>query len=459
MFNDQSGVAPESDFSETNITPRASWLPLQPRTLINVATLLVVIAVLAASAPWWTNAALGVWQQVFPPPPYTGSLLFEDNGLTLTARATTDGRVIWQARSIQPNSAFLRDGSVLYVIPTGQQKVIALRISDGHQLWERPIPPAVDVSFVGSDADTIYLTTGVNGGGNISLFSFAKLTGRPGIVISNLAAVSLGTPLDLPAYCEDVGNEHRVTLMSTVAQQPLWQRVLPGSCLGMIMRSGLVVDFTSLPGQQTVHFTALNRQAGATLWQADTMASRMSFSSATMIAEAHPIEDPTALDSFTAIDMISGKQLWSQTRTGTNTSVFAFSPHPGLGTTILSTNTNGTSMLVALDERSGATRWTFPTLAHADDPRTWLADTDMTTLYYADGSQLRAIDLATGKHRWQIAESAGVPTSLVLQGQILYETDGTHLIARDAQTGKTRWRRSVSEFTQICGSCVATTIS
>jgi outer membrane protein assembly factor BamB len=241
--------------------------------------------------------------------------------------------------------------------------------------------------------------------------------------------------------------------MNSDTQQPLWQRVLPGQCLGLVIQIGLIVDFTPLPDQQPLHFTALNRQSGKTLWQADAMMSGLSFSSATMIVESQPFNDPTTPASITAIDMTSGKQLWSHTLKGANISALAFSPHAGLGATLL--NTNGTSSLLALDERSGDMLWTLPTLARADDPRTWLADNDMTTLYFADSSQLRAIDLLTGTIRWQIAGLAGVPTSIEIQGQTLYETDGTQLIARDGQTGKVRWQRSITPLTQLCASCDA----
>ncbi len=457
MLHDQSDAAPESDFSEAPIASQSHRFHLRSRTLVNVATIGVVIAVLAASSPWWTTVAGNVWQRVIPPPPYTGSLIFEDNGLTLTARATTDGRMIWHAGSIQPNSAFLRDGSVLYVYPAGQQHLIAIRLSDGHQLWEQPIPHADTLSpyafgFVGSDAHNIYIANSDSNNGTVNLSSFDKQTGKPGTVVSGLIAATLDTAHDLLAYCEGVGNNHRVTVMDSDARRPLWQRVLPGRCIGLTMQSSLVVDDATSPDQQFLHFTVLNRQTGTTLWQADIMTSEFSFNSTTIIVGSHPQGDPTLFESFTAIDMTSGKQLWSQALKGSNFFLFAFSSYPGLGTTIL--NTNGTSTLLELDERSGATLWSLPTTARADDPRTRLAVANTTTLYFADSERLRAIDLATGAIRWQSAE-AGVPTSLEIQGQTLFDTEGKQLIARDVNTGKIRWQRSVSPLTQLCGEDVA----
>jgi outer membrane protein assembly factor BamB len=159
-----------------------------------------------------------------------------------------------------------------------------------------------------------------------------------------------------------------------------------------------------------------------------------------------------ARDTFTAIDLAIGKPQWSQMLQGTNISVLALASHTTSGTIVL--NTTATSRLVALDEQSGATLWTLPTPARADTRHSWQVDADRTTLYFADSSQVRAMDLATGTLRWQIAEVAGVPTSVVIQGQTLYETDGTHLVARDAQTGQMRWHQSVSPHTQVCAMCM-----
>src|SRR5579884_4167074 len=111
---------------------------LSARSLLNGLTLLIVAVLLAISAPLWIGSAQQMWTRLFPPPPYTGALLFTEDGTTLIARRVVDGDVQWRLPISNPNGySVVRYGDTLYTAQSnGTETVEAIRAQDDHVLWQ-----------------------------------------------------------------------------------------------------------------------------------------------------------------------------------------------------------------------------------------------------------------------------------------------------------------------------------
>ncbi|MEU1727819.1 PQQ-binding-like beta-propeller repeat protein [Nonomuraea sp. NPDC005692] len=82
-------------------------------------------------------------------------------------------------------------------------------------------------------------------------------------------------------------------------------------------------------------------------------------------------------------------------------------------------------------------RWSFPADA--------LVVTDPVVrggiVYTADGSQVYAVDAASGRLRWSRAPGGSLGRALVVAGGLVHVADGANLYALDASTGRPRWHR------------------
>jgi outer membrane protein assembly factor BamB len=440
--------SPDINYRETSIASSKKIIHLTSRRLITATTIVIILALVAAATPWWTNAAQGLWRRIFPPPPYTGSLVFDVSLATLTARATTDGRVIWRIPSIPQSGAFLRDGATLYIIPQGQQRLLAIRVSDGHQLWAHPVPLADYVYFVGSYHHTLYIRTYMTTLGTGTLLSVDEETGSPKSEAADIASATIDMSVHLMAYCQRLDTEHTSTIVNLDSQQTLWQHKLPGIICESVLKDTLFIDISHSPISKSSKLVAFDLLTGATLWQTNSINGIFPYSSTTtLIVESSSLGKD---DTFTAFDTTNGAQLWSFTSTGANTTTlfYAESWHKDPGNIFLSD-----AQLVSIDECTGTTLWTLPTQAIAANLQSWQADMDATTLYFADRSQLLALDFKTGAVRWHTTDTHYVPTSLYLHGQVLYETVGAQLLARNASTGKVLWQQPVSASATLCVDC------
>ncbi|MBA3823375.1 MAG: PQQ-binding-like beta-propeller repeat protein [Ktedonobacterales bacterium] len=444
-----------TDFSITSLVTDSRRRPLEARTLVNLISILLVVALIIGTAPWWSGVALSLWHRVFPPPAYTGALVFEDGLATLTAHAATDGHPVWHLANIPQNSGFYRDGATLYVLPNGQQRLIALRVSDGHQRWTQPLS-AANISgndiltFVGSSPTILYIKVFFTAYETTSLLNIDKQTGN---LLSEMAGICYAVPAPptlILADCREGEREHTVTSDGGDGDSRQLQ-VLSGRGIRAIVRDNYIIDVAVVPGVE-LRFTALDLRTGAIVWQANTVTGIPYFGATVIIIESNPQDGSASTDTYIALDAATGAHLWSLTRTGENASIFFLTTaHTDVDTFTLNEQT-----LIATDERTGVTRWTLPTAAAAAAFETWRAEFDNETLYFADRDQLLAVDAVTGKVRWHLDDGGHVPTSLALGGGNLYEITGGHLLARDPHTSKVRWQQAVASSADMCAACNST---
>jgi outer membrane protein assembly factor BamB len=186
------------------------------------------------------------------------------------------------------------------------------------------------------------------------------------------------------------------------------------------------------------HFVALDSATGTLLWLAATVPSAAVVSSPS-IDNGHVFfgeDDGTVV----SLNETTGKAVWSVVPSGT---VFVRTA-PAVASGILFLGT-GNSFL-ALDESTGATRWTFNT----GGANATSATVSNGIVYFGTGKgRVQALNATTGASKWSTSVStpAGISSSpaLSLGSGILYlGANDNYLYALNATNGNRLWRYSTS---------------
>ena|GEM_PF-369093 len=142
----------------------------------------------------------------------------------------------------------------------------------------------------------------------------------------------------------------------------------------------------------------------------------------------HAADGPT-LYTVSAAD---GSELWRTALTG-----WVYAIDAGGGAVCVGSRGGGVQVRSAID---GSEMW------RADDAQQEYENPQSgpcvvgESVYYQGGGRLRAVDLTTGRPRWELPVGEDVPSRPVLRDGVLYVTAGSQVLALDEESGAERWR-------------------
>jgi len=452
-------ILPDDDLPMPDLPTQESHARFSARRLLNAATGLVVVIALIAATPLWLPAISDLWQKVFPAQP--GPSIYVQEGSTLVALRTRDGHEIWHVDHISSTSrAYLYNGVIYALSADTTNAIVAVHATDGHIQWQyqtgndvvQPIAVADQHFYVirgqqvmaldvasGQPAWDFALPSG-SMNDNFQLYfgdgQVLTCAGSPGkaahtisvLMISRDAATGSvrwqrtvdGIPAETGDTCllldgmpmVSYGDSTLNTLLVFDLRQgqPRWQLHVKGNVVG-VDQAAIYLDQSLSP--QKSQIVAYDISDGQSRWAlpgiSDQYANVLSTAengqfgagrNAALVvqngAELEGVDGVTGLVRWHAVGSTDGRTL-NQAAVGAAGVIYY-------------TNQNQTT-LSALKGTTGAILWHVPNISLAASQEPGQAQTMFfwqDALFITGGSQLLAIDPATGKVRWHLAASVAV---------------------------------------------------
>ena len=322
----------------------------------------------------------------------------------------------WQsALGDRINGGFAIDGTTLYAV-SFDKKLYALDAATGKILWS-------------TVTDDILMSTPV----------FAK-----GIIIAGSGHNGF-LKMDDPVSQTWGRPEGNTVFAFTLDGKPVWKFHTDGEDMPSPAIDGDTVVF----GNGDAHAYALDLATGTLKWKtaligAVTMASTAIDGGVAFVSSCH--NAPYACETR-ALDVATGRTLWTNPNGGSDCA-----PAVDGGLVFVNSNRNdeyhyhtgGTDIVAAIDERTGATRWTYesepgPYTFPGTNERQIAGTVADSVLYQpiGNGSRVIAFEARTGKILWNLRTWADVKMSpVVTNGRVYFGDTGGVLYAVDAANGK-----------------------
>ena len=431
-----------------------SGLSKQLRRLI---TGLMVLLLVSVSAPWWFSVARNEWTRIFPPPPYTGSLIFIQSGLQIKALRTSDGQTQWIDSGIiaSPPLVVVSD----MVVYSDGVSIIAVHTTDGSAAWHTPVPQG-DYSTPLLQGDTSHLYLWLPSSNDTSQSLFESLDPHSGKVnwrySGNGRLTSLGQPADMQTlvYCDITADANASSLtiaasvldsatgvvrwMSSPAQSSPTQ---PLDCLPTDHQV-LLAQFRDL----TTDLTVFDRMSSAHLWEHELPGIVTTNDATTLYMTTWLLSmSPTAQHLLTAYDLTTGQQRWQMI--GDYTALLFDTTSFARDIIMMKTPTG----LAGIDARQGTLIWQLQ--PPGDELQQWTAlRGDGDVIFYQDLTTITAIHATTGTVLWRFPlPQNGQQSSdnqLFFGHHRLFVSERNKLIAIDPASGHVVWQ-DMANFEQV----------
>lgn len=445
------------EFSLEDHTPTddvATGLSRRSRRILWVLTALALLGGIVAAVPWWGPFAQQAKNALFPPPPYTGSLIYSEYAGQLTALRTSDGGVQWTQHDVFASSQFIATPTIIVLAGLfhDQPSIAGVQPRSGRLMWLRANPSQyaspyfagvsnhwIDVWFPSPDGVLPPLYEVLNAQSGTLLWSDThdgQMVDTQVTDASPLVFCTFGGPHTAPG----------VVARDAATGAVRWQVAIPGenehNSNGMsCYRSGTVIIL------EIMHSTSSTLRAyrladGTFLWQAEDNGSITGWDAATRYTSTSarftglPAQHTPIL---MARDSATGHVLWQVQ--GDYTDLAAFDPFEGDSTSPVYFAKSLTGM-VAFASQSGTLLWHFD--PPDDQSDNWLAVFDGDhTLYYFGQSTLYVLNAGTGQMRWHVAlplaEQGEGLRGFFADRQHAYLLGSDGITARDAATGQEIW--------------------
>ncbi len=447
-------------FEMTTLESAEGHKSLSPRALVNGLTLATVLALLAASIPLWIGAARQAWARQFPPPAYTGALLFTEAGSQLTALRTTDGSVQWTLWMNLQESNVFQYNDTLYIAQYTVNQVItiaAVRARDGHLLWQSTrqgynVPEVIGIQ----DGNLVDLYQS-DPTGNEILVALDIHTGQTRWVTPEMTSAEVYLAENTIILCQyDISSDGQTAIYAMTALDSLtgkqhWSHTLslPQSEQGYVCGTTATRAIIALNPGALGALYSYDVQTGALSWHAQVGPNIETFDQdrvylSTWTGSAYP--DATAGDRLRALRAGDGAMLWSAPGQYLPMQ-YGETLFPDI---VLARTPDG---LAGLDARTGTVKWTWtPASANTSDWNYISGRGNM--LYYGDQTGVYAFDEQSGRMLWQ-RDGQNALFSAAAAYQQIYISGQQHLLAVNASNGKLRWQIPVAGITQFvyCPTC------
>jgi outer membrane protein assembly factor BamB len=437
---------------------------LSSRALINALTLATVLALLVASVPLWIGSVGQAWAHLFPPPAYTGTLLFTEAGSQLTALRTTDGGVQWSLSMDLQNSNVFRYNDALYVAQYTENQILtieAIRARDGHVLWQSRRQGYNVPEVIGIRGAYLYALYEDGPTGKEMLIALDVHTGQLRWATAEMTSAEVFLADNNLILCQyDISADGQTALYGLTALDGSTGKQHWGYTLSLKQSdqsSGYACGTTATqavivldPGA-TGALYAYNVQTGTLSWHTQVGPSVEIFDQhmvyLTTWTGSGSISSNTATgDSLRALRADDGGVLW--------TIPGQYFPPQQESLTfpdiLLAHTPNG---LAGLDPKTGMVRWTWtPAAASASDGNFFSGSGNV--LFYNDQTGIYAFDARSGKMLWQRSTQSAL-SSTATQYQRLYISAQQHILALNANDGRLRWQTPIEEITHFvyCLTC------
>lgn len=392
--------APDFEIEEAALDERQGGM--RPRTLLNIVTVLAVAGVLAVSVA-------ANFSRLFPPPPFRGQLIYVDFGDQIEALDVRTGHVHWTAH--RANELLALGAGMLVGVQTVQgTNIFALDAATGAVRWDVQLGNAVPCVPAGLlVADNLALVTCA-----ASNIQGARATSARPTASEALAAV---VALDLAHG--GIRWRFQSHLASALTVAPAGKAILIGE--------------QATENIPNLWLYALDASTGVAQWRssADGSITRLLYDpvSNTVLAQANRL---------TSLAMSDGAILWQRDL------ILTDPPLVSNGTAFVATYDTQQAVTLALDLRTGAQRWRFPT------PASLPGNPLVTSAGYffigtpttAHATAVVLLNPSDGTAQWQLPVAFGTIIAGATPGSI-FLNDGDMFTALNEQSGTLRWRLSL----------------
>jgi outer membrane protein assembly factor BamB len=431
---------------------------ISSRALIQGLTFMVVVALLAVSIPLWVSPLQRLWGDVFPPPPYTGSLVFTEEGEYLTARHMTDGGIQWRLPLAGINSGAVQYGNALYVTPYSDQAIHVekLRAQDGHLLWQFT-RQGYDQFFVLGLRGTHLIGWYQNGPtGKGRAVALDDTTGRTLWVTPEMTDAQGNLAGNELLLCQDNARSdgqpitYGLSSVDLLTGKQRWSQTITlkqsAPFNGYNCGATATVAFLLINPSQPGELEAFDLATGAPRWHIPVTGYLTAYDLgvaffSTWIGGGE--SNSATGDRLSAVRIADGSLLWSIPG--------QYVPLVGNGISELIRGgvvlVHAAEGLAGIAASTGTVLWSWPGHAPAGLPDWDVVSNGGNVLYYADEGGIAAIDASTRQVLWQdiIANAA----TLSISGRQLFASDQQSLMALDATTGRVHWHAPTAAQAQF----------
>jgi outer membrane protein assembly factor BamB len=414
---------------------------MSPRHLLNIITALAIAAVLAAGVA-------ANFRRLFPPPPFTGQNIYVDFGEKIEALDAQTGRVRWTAP--MGNELIAVSAGMLIGVQTIQGlSVFALDAVTGAVRWHTHLGnaiPCVPGALMVADGLALVSCVASNIQGERvaqsgKLHEYAAFAGLVAIDLARGGVRWRFLSHQAAALTVAVaGNNILVGEQAETNAPDLWLYALDARTGVTQWRSSAGGPITQLlydPASDTVLAQAQDLTSftsdGAVLWRDNLiLADPPLVAQGIAFIPTFEVDQPVTL----AIDLRTGAQRW---RFPTQSFPPAAPLVTPMGYLIIDTLDTGSSSAVLLNPRAGTPQWQVPV-----PNGTVIAGAEPGSIFLMDDTTFSALDALHGTVRWRLAlpatlASFSAPTTLVTTKDVII-AGNTAILAADAATGKLRWQ-------------------
>jgi len=430
----------------------AQGLSSRSRRLLHVMTLCTLLLSVAVASPWWLPLVQHTFTVLFPPPPYSGSLIYGEYGGKVSALRTSDGRVQWTQNDFFATDQYIviPDMLIFAGIYHGTPSFVGIQPTSGRLIWHTPSPHQYNSPyFTGTSDNRVYIWFPSPDGVLLPLFeSLDASTGTPfwsAPINGDLA----GTPpsgVSLLVFCTSTepGKVIHLIARNAVSGTIRWVRQGPfidGSNGVGCYQSGMI-SFLAVMHRASTSLYAYSLIDGRLLWQREVIGGVTGWDATTIYvstssrATAFPAQQMLVL---TALDSKTGHMLWQSLGDYSDLSAYAFDKGISIQPYYFVKSLLG---VAALSSLTGKLLWQVDLPDNQNQGWNALFD-GYQTLYYVGSTTLYAFDGASGQIRWHsslpIAELGDGLMAIQADLYHIYLLGGDGITARDGATGQILW--------------------
>jgi outer membrane protein assembly factor BamB len=279
-------------------------------------------------------------------------------------------------------------------VATKAGSLVALRLTDGKELWRADVGDYIARSTPALDGDVLYVSAGY------ALMAIDAKTGKE----------RWSVPLRFAGSCSPVVDADRVYVATQEGHVSAFAKA-NGSELwhyrndNLLFGSPAVASGVVVIADEVGAVTAIDARTGRELWQDDAGAEVF----ATAAIADGTVYVATTKPSLLALDVRTGKERWQRGVGGGS------SPAVADGTVYLGGDDQA---LRALDAKTGDTRWSSP-LGYAIESSATLAG---DAVFVGSGPTLNAIDRRDGHTLWTQVTGGDVTSDLAITGNRVIAT-------------------------------------